>query len=502
MLLFSTVLDINPTMTKDAFIKLVIRWNKESTYASNIIPDLEWHGEKNIRYGTDLLWLDIEEYRSQNIIAVRYEKTDDKGAVWDTDYVMNFNEMKMAIRLERSYLEDAIAIDPRFSTPHFITLLIEKGYVKDDGNLPVHRTPIMIGEENLSVLSDIINEKASYKLPVVYVSKTLANENPVDVNILAGRLKGVAHVLGQEDIESNAPLKEMCVANNDYLGAIGVYFPGEAVGYRRYPYRGIEGIDRYIMEKVIRAIIQYSNAQLLDTMYTWQGVNNALLRDSLASQRAERQKAEQARKTAEEEAVKLKESLGEEEKRIKKQAIEDAKAEADKILEGFDEDMERLEKQVEELTRTNESLQYENQGLKAKLNAADTQPVLFMGAETDFYPGEIKDLVLSTLTDALSNLPEKSRRADVIADIIHRNDYQKTSEKRAGEIKRLLRDYTGISGKLRQELENLGCVITEDGKHYKITYCGDERYQAVFGKTPSDVRSGKNNAATVAKIFY
>ena len=156
MLLFSTILDINPTMTADAFIKLVIRWNKESNYASNIIPDLEWHGEKNIRYGTDLLWLDIEEYRKQNIIAVC--------------------------------------------------------------------------------------------------------------------LKGVAHVLVQEDIESNATLKEMCVANNDYLGAIGVYFPGEAVGYRRYPYRGIEGIDRFIMEKVIRAVIQYSNAQLLDTMYTWPGV--------------------------------------------------------------------------------------------------------------------------------------------------------------------------------------------------------------------------------------
>ncbi|MDD6070370.1 MAG: hypothetical protein PUC12_06065 [Clostridiales bacterium] len=69
-------------------------------------------------------------------------------------------------------------------------------------------------------------------------------------------------------------------------------------------------------------------------------------------------------------------------------------------------------------------------------------------------------------------------------------------------MKRLLRDYTGISGKLRQELENLGCVITEDGKRYKITYYGDERYQAVFGKTPSDVRSGKNNTATVGKMFY
>ena len=183
------------------------------------------------------------------------------------------------------------------------------------------------------------------------------------------------------------------------------------------------------MEKVIRAVIQYSNSQLLDTLYTWQGVNNALLRDSLASQREERKKAEQAKKAAEVETAKLKDSLNEEEKRI-------------------------------------------------------------------------KDLLLSALTDALSNMPEKSRRADVIRDIIENNDYQKKSEKRESEVKRLLRDYSGITGKLRQELEQLGFVITEDGKHYKITYYGDERYQAVFGKTPSDVRSGKNNAATVAKMFY
>ena len=105
-----------------------------------------------------------------------------------------------------------------------------------------------MGEDKLPLLSDIMNENTHYRLPVVYVSKTMENENPVDAGILAGRLKGVAHVLVQEDMETNASLREMCVANNDYLGAIGIYFPGTAVGYRRYPYRGVKGIDRFIME--------------------------------------------------------------------------------------------------------------------------------------------------------------------------------------------------------------------------------------------------------------
>ena len=88
-----------------------------------------------------------------------------------------------------------------------------------------------------------------------------------------------------------------------------------------------------------------------------------------------------------------------------------------------------------------------------------------MGDEVDFYQGEIKDLLLSALTDALSNMPEKSRRADVIRDIIENNDYQKKSEKRESEVKRLLRDYSGITGKLRQELEETVAFRVTGWKH-------------------------------------
>ena len=156
MLLFSTILDINETMTKDAFIRLVIEWNQGSPHANNIIPGIQWNGERNIRYGEERLWLDIEEYRNQNIIAVRYEKKEDDGAIWDTDYVMNFNSMKMAVRLDRSYTAEALEADPKFSTPHFITLLIERGYLKDDHQLPVHRSATVINAENIDLLVGVI----------------------------------------------------------------------------------------------------------------------------------------------------------------------------------------------------------------------------------------------------------------------------------------------------------------------------------------------------------
>lgn len=476
MLLFSTILSISPKVTKEDFIKLVIEWNQNSSHKENIVSGLEWNGERNVRFGKDDLWLDIEEYAPEEIVAIRHEKREESGVIWDTDYVMNFREHKMAIRLDRSYAPEALKLDSAFSTPHFITLLIQKGFLEDDGDLAVERTPHSIDVRNLDLLADIIKGRKQYRLPIVYVSRTYHDEDPVDVGILAGRLKGVAHVLKQDSNVTNSRLKTLCNGENEYYGAIGIYFPNPTVGHRKYTYRNEMGYDMTLLERVIRVVVQYSNAQMIDTLYTWQGVNNALLRENLQLQRD-----------------RISEELDE------KEALKRAKNEAEDLLDAFDDDFRRLQRQVEELTRVNEALQFENQGLRAKLDAGDAIPVLTMGDEADLYPGEIKDLLLAVLSDAAVNMNEDMRRADVVKDILQNNDYQRLSEKRAEQLKLLLKSYDRMTPRLRTELEHLGFVITEEGKHYKLTYYGDERYQAAFSKTPSDVRSGKNGAQDIVR---
>ena len=233
MLLFSTILSINDKLTKDAFIKLVIEWNQGSPHKSNVISNIDWKGERNIKFEDGNLCLEIEEYRNENIIAVRYEKKDEDGIVWDTDYVMNFSTRKMAIRLDRSYLAESISTSGNFSTPHFITLLIEHGYLEYDYDLPVSKYPIIITDDNVGRLVDVINGKR-YELPVVYVSKTFQNEDPVDTGWLASRLKGVAHVLVQETKDSNQKIRALCNEKNEYNGAIGIYCPKQANLCKRF----------------------------------------------------------------------------------------------------------------------------------------------------------------------------------------------------------------------------------------------------------------------------
>ena len=415
---------------------------------------------------------------------------------------MNFDTMRIAVRLERSYLEEAFVIDPKLSTPYFISLLIDRGYIEDDNALPVLYTPVMVNDDNITLLADIINGKSRYKLPVVFVSKTFSNENPVDTTLLAKKLKGAAHVLVQEDKASNDRLKELCTQNNEYFGAIGIYYPNLSMGHKRYLYRGSEGIDKTLFEKVVRSVIQYGNSQMMDPLYTWFGVNNALLQDRLISQRQERVEAEMKRKSALYELLTIKQDLEQEKESMKQEAIVAAKEEADRILEDFDKDIQERDEEISRLSNELAKKEYEIIGLRSKLESVTAVPLIFMGEQDDFYPGEVKDFVLSAVKKEIENTEEKTRRRDVLEDIMKANGYQGTSEKRAAKAKRLLSNYTGMTPKLKHGLENIGYIF-DPSDHEKAKYYGADRYTVIYASTPGDTkRGGKNNARTTIKKAF
>ncbi|WP_346997407.1 hypothetical protein [Coprococcus comes] len=56
-------------------------------------------------------------------------------------------------------------------------------------------------------------------------------------------------------------------------------------------------------------------------------------------------------------------------------------------------------------------------------------PVLIAGDEDDFYPGEVKDFVLSAVKKELSSTETRTRRYDVLSDVLNANDYEAIGEK-------------------------------------------------------------------------
>ncbi len=222
MLLFSTVIDLNEKMSRERFFDLICEWNDTQYYEENRIPDLKWDGQYGVRNGRDDLWIQFDQFGS--ILAARYEKQKD-GIVWDTDYVMNFRNMKMSIRLERSYSEDALILDGKFSTPNIIALLIDKGYIKKDADLSIKKEATYIEEGNISLLADIVNKRKAYRLPIVYVSRNFYNEEPVDIQLLARRLKGIAHILVQSDVSLNKAIMNACSGKSELRDLTADIYP-------------------------------------------------------------------------------------------------------------------------------------------------------------------------------------------------------------------------------------------------------------------------------------
>ena len=473
MILFLTTLDIGEFVTQEDFIKLVLEWNAGSRYEENIVKGIEWCGERTVRYGDSKLWLEFVEYAEREILAVRHEKITADGVVWDSDFVMNFGTHRLTIQLDRTYSEEALVMGAYFSTPHFITLLIEKGFLAKDRDLPVLRTPIAVTDVDLEMCKRAFTEDNGYRLPVVFVSRTAEDKFPLSITWLASRLKGAAHVLVEESAESCAEIRKFFKMGNEPFGAVRIYYPLGTVRHKKFRFRSATGNEYVRLEKVIRHVIQYGIAQRVDRFCTWNGVNGAVLNNQLDHQIAVRKNAETEKLRAE--------------------------AEKDEVYETFSEDLQALQERVTDLMKANEALQYENQGLRAKYASSDAVPMLYFGDEEEFYEGEIRDMVLGALDEALAATEKATRKGDILEDVLENNVYQHLSDERKQKVKALFKGYKSLTGAMRQELMALGFEITEAGKHYKLTYGGDARYMVTIAKTPSDNRSGINNAALISK---
>lgn len=462
MILFSAILDIEDTLTKDGFVDLVLEWNNAASRASNHIPGIEWNDSFGTRFGDKRLWLEIIEYPLCGIVAAHHEKVDESGAVWATDYVMNYIEMRMSIRLDRSYQEDALRIGADFSTPHFITHLIEGGYVKPDGCLPVLREPVFASAERLSAIS-LSTEGDGHILPLLFVPAKDGGGLPFDVGLLASKLKGVAHVFAEDPSQAgeSGPLSS----------CIEIRFPSASAETIRIPVDAELG-ERALLGKVMEPVVQYSNSKAVDPLYTWNGVRSSLLLDKLAAQHERVSRSEREAR------------------------------EANELLSGFEDDLVALEDKVRDFANRIAILEAENASLRSRASASSGAPLLHLGSERDYFDGEVKDLVLSALSRSLKGVSPSTRRHDVISDVIRSNGYQGICERRADEMSQLMKDLDPTSERFESSLRKLGFETKNNRKHLKARYYGDDRYMITFSKTPSDIRAAANSAAEfVRKAF-
>ena len=86
--------------------------------------------------------------------------------------------------------------------------------------------------------------------------------------------------------------------------------------------------------------------------------------------------------------------------------------------------------------------------------------------------------------------------------VLEANDYEHIQEQRMSQLKDLFKDYRKLTRKVRTVLNDVGFKITDEGKHYKLTYYDDDRYVLSMPKTSSDCRAGKNFFQQLKEIIY
>ena len=94
--------------------------------------------------------------------------------------------------------------------------------------------------------------------------------------------------------------------------------------------------------------------------------------------------------------------------------------------------------------------------------------IIYLGDEEEFYQGEIRDMVLGTLDEALSATEKATRKADVLEDILDNNPYYHLSDDRKQRIKALFKGYKNLTGAMRQELLSLGFEIRKQASITKL----------------------------------
>lgn len=465
MLIYSAKFPVKVELDRKKFIQMAITWNQGSHYDK--IPNLVWDGSENdIHVKTDTSSFTITNLAEESIIASHFKKNDDNDIIWSTDFVLDYRNHIISVQLYRETTNGTPFL-PDYKPPIFVKQILDQELGGMDKDLEIKGQEVYITVENICVLQQIILKQKNYTLPVIYISKTKENEYILNPNILAQKLRGVAHVVAESDNKISKMLQVTTKGKNPYNGGIGVYFPN--MYEKVYTPARMKDEDATTV-KIVRLVNDYINQQKIDDLFMWSGIQNIKLQRRNEILLKEKEKAD---------------------RRVEENYQE------------FGDLIDAEQEHAEELQHTIQALTAENRGLRAKLESTNGVAILIQGEEVEYYPGELKELVYEILNKRLAQLAgEKNRREKhLLEDILEANPINGERERRRKLIKEALQGYQTLSTTINRKLEEIGFKLKSGNKHYKLIYNNDERYTFTMSKTGSDNRGGNNLVSDIIKRF-
>lgn len=191
------------------------------------------------------------------------------------------------------------------------------------------------------------------------------------------------------------------------------------------------------------------------------------------------------------------------------------------IRNDFDSRTEKLKEEYESYTR---EIEKENSEAKAQASAAgneirrlkgllergsaETTSIQLACNEEEFYPGELRDVIVETLARYLEsnrdpNLKER-RSWHVLSSIVELNPISDERKRLKDEISSTLACDSKSTKNDEAKMLRLGFEKAGDrqGTHLKFLYHGDPRYMTMISTSPSDVRAGNNKAKEIIRRLF
>jgi hypothetical protein len=467
MLSFATEFPVSTQHQARAFLDAIADWITGSPHTRFDVNDLVKFfdvGEWTTKKGNESIQKLFVENETESAAAVRWTLV--AGEIeWDTRVVYSKNETDawVSVRTSRESTRPATRLPPAKKPIVVKTLMNALGGAMD-GALSVSHRPRFLKNGEIDLAASLIVGKAGCRLPVVYVSADFSGRSLVDVREMAKDLSGVAHVVVEPNRPFSRRLQMEVDSENVYGGTIGVYWPDG--GGRRSFFLGREFESSL---EIMRAVIDEIRVALMN--------RRPLVRCTWSSVQEKESKA----------TLKLLQASG--------------SIEVEKYVEVFDAELKAKNEQISDA-------ESEIARLKAEIRKFENQTslgsgiALKTGNEHDLFPNEILEIVVDALVDASDRVQKDSRREHVLQSLLKATSRPDTAKKNKDALKEALRGYTALDRKTRKVLEDLGFSITEEGKHYKIVFQGDDRYTFTLSKSGSDHRGGLNAASDISKRLF
>ncbi|MDF3129253.1 hypothetical protein P0Y35_08605 [Kiritimatiellaeota bacterium B1221] len=471
MIVWSTQIPILPTKTVRDLETLCTKWITGSPHSNwkleevpkavegGVMLELKHDQKISVAHITH----DNEEY-----FGFLHEWRDSENRDWTTEIVSFHNKTSFLVAVHLRCQTAGVGVrikNPK--KPYVVRQIVDELGGDVDGAFQVMDKPRVLAENEIDLAKRIIAGESRHYLPVIYVSSTWNNSPALNPLRLAQWSGGMAHVVVEPSRAFSFNLARKVNRQNPYEGSVAIYWPsggGTPTKLHPYNFRDESRFASAVADVVRKALA----GRRPDPRVTWSYIRELILRDKIESMRSK--------------------------------GAEDL----DEYIEAFDEEVKLVKSRAE-------ALENENGQLKRRLANFEHMKSYYQSSEDgviaepeeqELFPGEFSDVLVQAIKRYRDSSHPDGRVRDVLTSFIECNKETGKASHIENEIREILDSCDEMTSKERKALENIGFTITEDGKHYKLTFRGDDRYTFSMAKTGSDWRGMKNWVSDTTKRLF